>query len=99
MENATFGTVPLTMEKSARLSVPAAPPPKPVPELAFSVPRPMTTVSGVASFTLSPQAVKVSATEVAPAPVSGPVKVTVALPELRLSQATPRGGVAGQARW
>ena len=83
--------------KSARLSVPLAPPSRPVPELAFSVPRPMITVSPPASVVLSLAALSVSVTVVAVAPVLGPVKVTVGVPESRFAQVTPVGSVVGHA--
>ena len=68
------------MLNSARLSVPEAPPPRPVPLLALSVPRLMSTVSPLLSVTLSVVALRVRVAVVAVAPLSGPVKVTVALP-------------------
>ena len=78
---ATVGAVSASvMLNSARLSVPEAPPPRPVPLLALSVPRLMSTVSPLLSVTLSVVALRVRVAVVAVAPLSGPVKVTVALP-------------------
>ena len=70
------------MEKIAKLSAPDAPPSRPVPEAALSVPKPISTVSPA----LSSSAVSVSVTEAA----AGPVKVTRGLlPVFRFAHATP----------
>ena len=85
------------MVNVARLSVPAAPPPKPVPLLEFNAPRPMSTVSPLLSTALSVAALRVRVTEVAVVPVVGPVKVTVGVSAVfRLLQVTPVGRVVGQ---
>ena len=84
-ERFTALTAGSSMANDARLSVPPAPPPRPVPEFAFSVPRPMSTVSGVGSSTESDVAASVRVASVAVAPVPGPVKVTVALPLFRFA--------------
>ena len=85
------------MVNVARLSVPAAPPPKPVPLLEVNAPRPMSTVSPLLSTALSVAALRVRVTEVAVVPVVGPVKVTVGVAAVfRLLQVTPVGRVVGQ---
>ena len=77
-----------TMLKSARLSTPVAPPPSPVPEFAFSVPRPIATDSAD-SASLSTVAVTVRSTSFA----DGPLKVTVAVAVPRLAHVTPVGSI------
>ena len=89
------------MEKGVRLSVPEAPPPRFVPELALSVPKPMSTVSLPVSAVLSAVALRVSVTLVAVVFVAGPVKVTRGLllwaTLFRSWQVTPVGRGLGQA--
>ena len=60
------------MENVAKVLAPAAPPPRPVPELAPSAPRSISTVSPPDSLAVSVNAVSVSVTLAA----DGPVKVT-----------------------
>ena len=73
------------------LSTPVTPPSRPVPEVAPSVPRPITNDSGSASPVLSWTAITVRVTRLA----DGPVKVTVALVVARPAQLTPVGSGEG----
>ena len=97
----TVGVAGSVMLKVARLSVPLAPPGRPVPEFTSSVPRPMSTVSPPASVSLSGVALKVSVTLVADSVkvnAGGPVKVTVGVVAASRSlQVTPLGRGVGQA--
>ena len=76
-----------TMSKSARLSMPVAPPLRPVPEVESSVPRPICTDLGASCVMLSPSALTVRSTILA----DGPLKVTVGEAVDRLAQVTPWG--------
>ena len=76
-----------TMSKSARLSMPVAPPLRPVPEVESSVPRPICTDSEFSSLMLSPSALTFRSTILA----DGPVKVTVGEAVDRPAQVTPWG--------
>ena len=87
----------LVIENVPSLSVPAAPPPNPMPEFASKSASPMLTVSAVTSVSLSRRAVTVSVTSEAVFPIIGPVKVTVGISDsFRSLHTTPLGSVIGQ---